>query len=256
MAMLAALRQHMAKVGQWYGAGMKTQIDHLVVVASTLSQGVQWCEATLGITPGPGGEHEKQGTHNRLFKIATPDHPMAYFEIIAIHPHADPALRSKNARWFDMDDPAVQKSVAQQPRLLHFVAGTSDIAAARQAWFDQGIDRGTTIHANRRTPKGLLHWQFSLRPDGQRLFQGTLPSLIQWGKPGDADPQRMHPRNTLPRSKVSLESLSVSHPNANKLQAAYAALGLKEVAVTTGPANVQAVLHTPKGMVTLNSEGV
>jgi hypothetical protein len=181
---------------------------------------------------------------------------MAYFEIIAIHPHADPALRSKNARWFDMDDPAVQKSVAQQPRLLHFVAGTSDIAAARQAWFDQGIDRGTTIHANRRTPKGLLHWQFSLRPDGQRLFQGTLPSLIQWGKPGDADPQRMHPRNTLPRSKVSLERLSVSHPNANKLQAAYAALGLTEVAVTTGPANVQAVLHTPKGMVTLNSEGV
>ena len=235
---------------------MKSQIDHLVVAAQSLQQGIEWCESVLGVTPAAGGEHEKYGTHNRLFKIATPAHPLAYFEIIAIHPHADPALRSKNARWFDMDDPAVQKSVAQQPRLLHFVAGTSDIAAARQAWFDQGIDRGTTIHANRRTPKGLLHWQFSLRPDGQRLFQGTLPSLIQWGKPGDADPQRMHPRNTLPRSKVSLERLSVSHPNANKLQAAYAALGLKEVAVTTGPANVQAVLHTPKGMVTLNSEGV
>jgi hypothetical protein len=102
----------------------------------------------------------------------------------------------------------------------------------------------------------LLHWQFSLRPDGQRLFQGTLPSLIQWGKPGDADPERLHPRNTLPRSKVSLERLSVSHPTANKLQAAYAALGLKEVAITTGPANVQAVLHTPKGLVTLNSDGV
>ena len=77
---------------------MKTQIDHLVVVAATLSQGVQWCEDTLGITPGPGGEHDKQGTHNRLFKIATPAHPLAYFEIIAINPHADPALRSKNAR--------------------------------------------------------------------------------------------------------------------------------------------------------------
>ncbi|PKO58838.1 MAG: VOC family protein, partial [Betaproteobacteria bacterium HGW-Betaproteobacteria-18] len=25
---------------------MKTQIDHLVVVAQTLAQGVQWCEAT------------------------------------------------------------------------------------------------------------------------------------------------------------------------------------------------------------------
>jgi hypothetical protein len=235
---------------------MKTQIDHLVVVAATLSQGVQWCEDTLGITPGPGGEHEKQGTHNRLFKIATPRYPLAYFEIIAINPHADPALRSKNARWFDMDDPVLQKSVAKQPKLLHFAAGTSDIKAARQAWFDQGIDRGTVIHANRRTAKGLLHWQFTLRPDGQRLFQGCLPSLIQWGKPGEADPQRMHPRNTLPRSKVSLERLSISHPTAAKLKAAYAAVGLTEVSVSQGEANIEAVLHTPKGLVTLSSGGV
>ena len=235
---------------------MRTQIDHLVVVAATLSQGVQWCEDTLGITPGPGGEHEKQGTHNRLFKIATPRYPLAYFEIIAINPHADPALRSKNARWFDMDDPTLQKSVAKQPKLLHFAAGTSDIKAARQAWFDQGIDRGTVIHANRRTAKGLLHWQFTLRPDGQRLFQGCLPSLIQWGKPGEADPQRMHPRNTLPRSKVSLERLSISHPTAAKLKAAYAAVGLTEVSVSQGEANIEAVLHTPKGLVTLSSGGV
>ena len=56
---------------------MKTHIDHLVVVAHTLEQGVQWCEATLGITPAPGGEHAQYGTHNRLFKIATPAHPLA-----------------------------------------------------------------------------------------------------------------------------------------------------------------------------------
>jgi hypothetical protein len=30
---------------------MKTQIDHLVVMAPSLDLGVQWCEATLGITP-------------------------------------------------------------------------------------------------------------------------------------------------------------------------------------------------------------
>ena len=30
---------------------MKTQIDHLVVVAKNLDIGVQWCEATFGITP-------------------------------------------------------------------------------------------------------------------------------------------------------------------------------------------------------------
>jgi uncharacterized membrane protein YphA (DoxX/SURF4 family) len=41
-------------------------LDHLVIMASTLAQGVAWCEATLGVTPGPGGEHPLMGTHNRL----------------------------------------------------------------------------------------------------------------------------------------------------------------------------------------------
>uniref|UniRef100_UPI00260174B6 VOC family protein n=1 Tax=Limnohabitans sp. Rim8 TaxID=1100718 RepID=UPI00260174B6 len=67
---------------------MKTEIDHLVVLAADLEAGVHWCEATLGITPGPGGEHELYGTHNRLFKIATPENPLASLEIIAINPHA------------------------------------------------------------------------------------------------------------------------------------------------------------------------
>ena len=69
-------------------SALETHIDHLVVAARTLDEGVAWCEATLGITPNAGGEHEKYGTHNRLFKIATPRYPMAYFEIIAIHPVA------------------------------------------------------------------------------------------------------------------------------------------------------------------------
>ncbi|MEY4341937.1 MAG: hypothetical protein RL541_1441, partial [Pseudomonadota bacterium] len=46
---------------------MPAYIDHLVVAASSLAQGVAWCEDQLGITPGPGGEHALFGTHNRLF---------------------------------------------------------------------------------------------------------------------------------------------------------------------------------------------
>ncbi len=76
-------------VCRWYGHPMQTQIDHLVVAAQTLEQGVQWCETTLGIVPGPGGEHLLYGTHNRLFKIATPANPLAYLEIIAINPKPD-----------------------------------------------------------------------------------------------------------------------------------------------------------------------
>lgn len=235
---------------------MKTQIDHLVVAAASLEQGVAWCEATLGITPAPGGEHPQYGTHNRLFKIATPAHPLAYFEIIAIDPGAKRPANAPTRRWFDLDDAALQAAVATEPRLVHFVANTDDMRAARAALKVLEIDRGPAMPASRHSRRGLLQWQITVREDGQRLFNGTLPSLIQWGKPDDAEPLRLHPRNSLPRSGVTLQSIAITHPTANKLQAAYDAMGLTGIDIATGPANLTATLKTPKGLVTLQSQGI
>lgn len=235
---------------------MKTQIDHLVVMASSLQAGVQWCENTLGITPSAGGEHDKYGTHNHLFKIATPDYPLAYFEIIAINPDAVIPKRLQVTRWFDMDNVSLQKTIDQEPRLVHFVSSTDDIKAARHMWRTQGIERGQIVHASRKSSKGMLHWQITVREDGERLFNGCLPTLIQWGKPEAEDPLRLHPRNSLPRSGVSLKGLTVSHPSAAKLQTAMQSIGLSGVEVTTGPANLIATLQTPKGLVHLQSLGV
>ena len=235
---------------------MKTQIDHLVVVAKTLELGVQWCEATLGVTPGPGGDHAQYATHNRLFKIATPAHPLAYFEIIAINQNAKKPANPLASRWFDMDDPALQAAVAKEPRLVHFVANTTEIQAARHALKALGIDRGPAVHASRHSRRGVLQWQITVREDGQRLFDGALPSLIQWGKVDAAEPLRLHPRNSLPRSGVTLQSLAVTHPTAPKLQAAYEAIGLEGITVEAGPANLMATLNTPKGVVVLQSHGI
>ena len=235
---------------------MKTQIDHLVVVAKTLELGVQWCEATLGVTPGPGGDHAQYGTHNRLFKIATPTYPLAYFEIIAINPAAKKPANPLASRWFDMDDPALQAAIAKAPRLVHFVANTTEIQAARHALKALGIDRGPAMHASRHSRRGVLQWQITVREDGQRLFDGALPSLIQWGKVDAAEPLRLHPRNSLPRSGVTLQSLAITHPTAAKLQAAYEAIGLDGITVETGPANLTATLNTPKGLVVLESLGL
>jgi hypothetical protein len=234
---------------------MTSQIDHLVVMASSLEAGVAWCEATLGITPAAGGEHEKYGTHNRLFKIASPKHPLAYFEIIAINPNA-PAPKGAVARWFDMDDKALQKAVAEEPRLITFVASTDDIKSARHALRTQGIERGQIVHASRKSSKGMLNWQITVREDGERLFNGCLPTLIQWGKPAATDPLRLHPRNSLPRSGVTLQSIAITHPSGPKLQAAYEAIGLANVGMETGPANITATLKTPKGLVQLQSLGL
>ena len=235
---------------------MKTQIDHLVVMAASLDEGVQWCEDTMGITPGPGGEQEKYGTHNRLFKIASPQFPLAYFEIIAINPLAVIPKRAQVTRWFDMDNLTLQKAVAQGPRLVHFVSSTEDVKAARHVLRTQGIERGQVVHASRQSSKGTLNWQITVREDGERLFNGCLPTLIQWGKPDATEPLRLHPRNSLPRSGVTLQSLTVSHPSGAKLQAAFDAIGLAHIAIETGPANLVASLQTPKGLVQLQSLGI
>jgi hypothetical protein len=235
---------------------MTTQLDHLVIMADSLSQGELWCEQTLGIIPSAGGEHERFGTHNRLFKIATPSYPWAYCEIIAIDPERLTLPKGVDRRWFDMDDVQLRAAVKQSPRLIHFVANTSDIQASRAALRTLQIDRGPAIACSRESPKGLVNWQITVRPDGQRLFNGGLPSLIQWGKPKSMDPMSMHPRHALARSGVSLQSLSISHPASAKLKTAFEAMGLNGVTVEDGPANLVAVLNTPKGPVSLESLGI
>ncbi len=228
---------------------MTAQIDHLVIAASTLDEGVAWCESTLGITPGPGGEHPLMGTHNRLFSIATAQYPTAYLEIIAIHSGAACARIQGENRWFDLDNEAVQRSLKQKgPQLLHFVASTPKAAPAIAALADLGIDRGELLSASRMTTHGLLSWQITVRADGQRLSYGTLPTLIEWGD--------VHPTQHMAASGVTLQSLTASQPDTHQLEAAYGAINLHGITVVAGQPNLVAVLQTPRGLVTLQSNGL
>lgn len=219
-------------------------VDHLVIAAESLDQGVQWCEATLGVIPGAGGEHPLMGTHNRLLRLSTPQYPRAYLEIIAINPDAPAPGRT---RWFDLDSPDLQRAVHVQPRLVHFVARTGDAASALKALHRLGLDRGPLLRAERATPQGLLRWQISVRADGQRLFYGTLPTIIQWDE--------VHPADAMPASGLALQSLHAWHPRLEDLQAAHWAIGLQGVTLEQGPPNLVATLATPKGIVTLESAG-
>jgi hypothetical protein len=225
-----------------------SQLDHLVVVAATLEQGVQWCERVLGITPGPGGDHALMGTHNRLFSVASPAFPRAYFEIIAINP-AKPSPRVSPARrWFDLDDKELQLHLANTgPQLAHFVASTDRVSSAVRALSRLGLDRGEVLEATRMTPQGLLAWKITVREDGQRLFYGALPTLIQWGD--------VHPADGMAPSGVTLQSLHASHPRPDALRAGYEAIGLAGVGLSQGPPNLIATLQTPRGLVTLESQG-
>ena len=228
---------------------LASRIDHLVVAAVSLAEGVRWCEKTLGITPGPGGEHALMGTHNRLLSVASPNFPLAYLEIIAIYSGATCARYTGARRWFYLDDPELQTHLTKSgPRLVHFVASTARADAGVRALGRLGLDRGEVLPASRPTPKGLLSWKITVRHDGQRLFYGALPTLIEWGP--------LHPAQDMPGSGVVLQALSARHPRADALRAGMDAIGLADVEVTSGAPNLTARLQTPLGLITLESRGI
>jgi len=221
-------------------------IDHLVVAAATLEEGVAWCESTLGVEPGPGGEHALFGTHNRLLKLHSDAVPPVYLEIIAINPQAQPTRAANLRRWFDLDDPTLCHRLQQRgPQLVHWVARVPAIDAAVAALQSLDIDRGPVLQASRPTPQGLLQWRISVRDDGQRLFDGALPTLIEWGE--------NHPARTMPDSGLTLTAFEVSHPQTAELRQALQVIGLTGVPVTNEPPTLVAQLQTPRGRVTLAS---
>ncbi|MBS0454396.1 MAG: VOC family protein [Proteobacteria bacterium] len=225
-------------------------VDHLVVAGRTLEECVQWCEATLGLPPGPGGAHPLMGTHNRLVLCSGSGFERCYLELIAIERGKQPTRSKKQHRWFDLDDEALQATLQRRgPRLIHFVARVPDANRAVHALAagSPGIDRGAVIEASRDTPAGRLEWQITVRDDGQRLMYGALPTLIQWGP--------VHPTDTMPTAGLELVSLTVSHPRAELLREAYARIGLVGVDVLQGTPDLVASLRSPRGLVTLESEG-
>jgi catechol 2,3-dioxygenase-like lactoylglutathione lyase family enzyme len=218
---------------------VRLALDHLVLAARTLDEGVAWCENTLGLRPEAGGQHLFMGTHNRVFSIASAAFPQAYFEIIAI----DPSLPAPSrARWFGLDDALLQRALARGPQLVGWVVRCDDIAAAHATMLAAGIDCGTVEPAERATPHGVLRWKIGLRADGRRLLGGAAPALIEWGN--------VHPTDSMPGSGIALKSMCLG--------------GWPDALVPVLPSNVErdvsrlappigAVFSSPRGAVTLQA---
>ena len=212
-----------------------TAVDHLVVAARTLEEGVAWCEATLGVTPGPGGKHPLMSTHNRLLKISTERFPDCFFEIIAIDPEAPPPGR---ARWFGLDT----IDLSAGPRLVHVVVRSTMLDMHRWGLINVGFQPGVPLAVTRETPTGTLSWQIVVREDGRLECGGALPTMIQWSG--------RHPTAAMPDSGVTLETLAL----AGVSERARDVLRLARVSVSAAPGvPITAQLRTPKGLVTLES---
>lgn len=210
----------------------RATLDHLVVAADTLGNGEDYLESVLGVRLQRGGKHAAMGTHNSLLKLGS----RCYLELIAIDPDAADPPRP---RWFDLDRPAIRALVAQRPRLIHWVARTDDIDAARCA---SPIDPGPA-HAMSR---GDFRWRITIPDDGSRPGAGVLPALIQWE-------DLRHPADDMTDAGVRVAAFAAAHPEPGSMRAALAALGLNEILKVTFDAapRLATMLTTRRGTVSL-----
>lgn len=218
---------------------MSLALDHLVVAARTLEEGAHWLEARIGVPTVAGGRHALMGTHNRLLALAGG----AYLEIIAVDPGAPAPSR---ARWFGLDDPAMARRLATGPALVHWVARTDDIEAARAR--HPGLV-GDVLALSR----GEYRWRIGVPPDGSLPAAGVFPTLIQWE--GDR-----HPAAALPSSGCHLHRLTLRTPDADRLQATLRRLGLPKGDpvrfVDAQATGISAEVHAPGGVVLLPESAV
>jgi len=206
--------------------------DHLVVAAATLEQGEAYLEQRLGVRPQRGGKHVAMGTHNSLISLGA----KRYIEVIAIDPEAS---APPGPRWFALDTDALQSTLTEVPRLIHWVARTHDIDAARRALVpDPGAVQAMT--------RGAFEWRITVPADGTLPAGGLLPTLIEW-----ADTR--HPADTMPESGVRLLALAGAHPQPGLIRSALAALTLADtIKISYGAQpRLAAMLQTRRGPVTL-----
>lgn len=221
-------------------------LDHLVVSARTLDEGVQYVADTLGVAPAGGGAHPLMRTHNRLLGLWGG----VYLEVIAIDPRADAATDSAGPRprLFALDDPATQARLENGPYLSHWVARVErpKRLAMWQAQYPQRIAPVVPM------TRGDFTWGLTVPDDGSfpawhGAGDGVLPSLIQWDSP-------RHPSQLLEQTNLALKALKAVHPRAELIGEQLRWLGaahLVDLQPTDGAAALVAEFETPEGPRTL-----
>lgn len=217
---------------------MSLALDHLVVAARTLEEGARWLEERLGVAPVAGGRHGAMGTHNALVGLGGG----AYLEIIAVDPHAPPPGRP---RWFGLDTDDLAARLARGPGLVHWVARTDAIDAAR-ARHPELV--GDVLALDR----GEYRWRIGVPADGGLPAGGAFPTLIQWEG-------GLHPAPRLPEAHVRLGRLTVRAPQGTAHGERLRALGLAPDApidfADDAGTGLSAFVIGPRGVVILPEHG-
>ena len=213
------------------------RLDHLVIAAESLEQGVEYVRSSLGVDIPKGGVHQTMGTHNHLMQLGKE----IYLEVIAINPDG---LAPKHPRWFNLDDYLMRASLQRQPRLITWVMNTTNIhRVSKKAAY--------TIGTPTELSRDSLRWLIALTGDGRLLANGLLPYVIQW----KSEP---HPSRTMADLGCRLLKLEIRHNRPEWLKAMLASINAEHLVSVHGLPDTEApylsaAIGTPDGVKTLES---
>lgn len=211
------------------------QLDHITVIAPTLSEGVAHVRTCLDLDVPFGRQHPDMATHNHLLRLSGNESgDSVYLEIIAVNPEAPGPAR---ARWFGLDDQAqVRTDWNNGRRLRGWVARTSDINAV--------LAQHKTVLGNKvdfTSANGSFC--FAIPDDGALPLEGAAPSVIdRLGKPPSVA--------TMADAGARLQSLILEHPEPARIEALYRDLGIADppVVMLGERLRYRARIETPGGM--------
>ena len=214
---------------------MELELDHIVLGADNLEQGLNLITEKFGVDVPRGGEHLQMGTHNCVMALG----PNCYFEIIAIAPHLKVTVRP---RWFDFDNPDQRARIAERPRILTWVLRTPDL---EQTLAKTSEDLGEIVAMQR----GDLNWQLTIREDGSLPLGGLCPALIQWKN-------NLPPIANMTDLKCRVENITLAHLEPASLGSVLQSIGadhLVQIIENERDSNIIKVeFATPHGLVMLD----
>lgn len=206
------------------------KLDHLTVIAPTLTEGVAHVRACLDLDLPFGSRHEYMGTHNHRLQLGA----SVYLEIVALDPKGTAPGRP---RWFGLDDQRqVRADWEEGRRLRGWVANAEAleaVAAAQEAIFGEVV----------ALPPEDPSFAFTIPRDGALPLDGAAPSIIDHR--GDASYIA-----TIPDLGARLVSFTLEHPDPEGIGALYRSLAIDHAPVVVqGPRlRYSAMIDTPAGM--------
>lgn len=201
-------------------------VDHLVVGAASLDQGIMELRQLTGVTAQRGGVHPGRGTQNALLGLGEG----AYLELVA--PSGEP------------DSSGVVAYLSGLTRLSSggWALGSPDLEATIRRLVEAGFTVRGPIPGSRRLPDGtVLRWA-TAHVSGDR--SGLAPFFIQW------DPGSTHPATSAPGG-CRLVSVRLAAPHPDNLRMLLAIVGASAVVERASRSSMRFTLACPAGQVEL-----